>query len=70
MKLINIHGNELEYVTILEYLEDMRIFSVGKSGDGFLFVEGCDSWFAVTLTKEQMIMLAKEILGLALKEGV
>jgi len=52
--------------SILNVLEKGRVFTINKIPDGrFDFVEGCDENFGVVLTKEQMIILAAEILKLA-----
>lgn len=51
--------------TMLEIMEECRVFTVYKEGDEFEIVESCDQYFRVNLTKEQLLALADEIKALA-----
>jgi len=55
-------------VKILEKLCYNRVFSITKrdNKDGtFLFMEMCDDYFGVDLTKDEMLQLSEEIKSLA-----
>lgn len=54
-----------EYGSVLEALGEERIFSVAVNENGFCFTEECDNYFDTTISKEQMLMLAAEIVDLA-----
>lgn len=45
----------------LDRLEDDRIFSVDHDDDGFVFVEKCDSYFEVRLTRAEFVALIEEM---------
>jgi hypothetical protein len=51
---------------ILDKLAEERIFTVEKVGGGVKFTEGCDRYFEVVLSKEEMRKLAGELDRLAL----
>jgi hypothetical protein len=51
--------------SMLEFLDNERIFSVEKDGEQFVFTEECDRYYTTRLSKEQMVTLACEILTLA-----
>lgn len=52
-------------MTILQKLEDKRVFSIAKTGDDFEFIEECDRWFGATLTRDEVLQLAAELVALA-----
>jgi len=55
--------------TILDALHDARAFVITKTIDGrFDIAEACDNNYGAVLTKEQMLILAAEIVAMA--EGV
>lgn len=49
--------------TVLELLDDERIFSVvrNKETGGLIFIEECDRYFRLELTKKQVETLIKEL---------
>lgn len=48
--------------SILKLLEDESVFSIRKKEDGqFDIFEECDTYFSVTLTREQFSQLIKEM---------
>lgn len=58
--------NDEKYNTMLEALADQRVFGIGVEEDNkFTIQEGCDNYFEVELTKEQLILLGQEIIDLA-----
>lgn len=52
---------DTDYESILDALSDERVLTLSKAGEAFELTEACDSYFTVTLTKEQLIALADEI---------
>ena len=54
---------------VLSILENDRVFTIGKQADGsYGVIEGCDECFGVTLTRDQMLKLAQEIIDYVGKE--
>lgn len=52
--------------TVLDALDEARVFAVEATDDrSFLFVERCDDYYRVILTKEQVLLLADELRSLA-----
>lgn len=52
--------------TVLDALKRARVFDIEKTDDGrFVLEECCDSAFAATLTREQLLRLADEIRTMA-----
>jgi hypothetical protein len=53
--------------TLLDALQNGRVFSVSKAnnGDGFCVMEECDSYFNLVLTREQLYELGSELQALA-----
>jgi hypothetical protein len=52
--------------TVLDALDEARVFAVEATDDrSFLFVERCDDYYRVILTKEQVLLLADELRALA-----
>lgn len=52
--------------TMLELMEEERIFYISKESDGmFRITENCDDYFSVKLTKESLEQLGKEMIELA-----
>lgn len=65
-KVIKIDGVKGEYNSISEALKEERACSVTKGKDGgFLVAECCDGIYGVTLSKQQLIDYANELLELA-----
>ena len=57
---------DLEGFPILTELHKSKVFSIGFLSDGRAkIVEGCDEWFAVTVSKKELKQLASEITELA-----
>ena len=55
-----------EVKQLLDALDEARVFAVEATDDGrFLFVERCDDYYRVILTKEQVLLLADELRSLA-----
>jgi hypothetical protein len=55
---------------ILRRLEDERVFSVTPMDEGGFYIqEQCDTWFAVELTRDELLALADELKALAAKQG-
>ena len=51
-------------MTILDLLNDEQVFAIDANADGTYEVyEKCDTHYAVTLTRDQMVELAQEILA-------
>ena len=51
--------------TILDALDEARIFNVEKADDGrIIFEESCDRYFSAKLTKAQVLALADELRAL------
>ena len=51
-------------MTILDLLNDEQVFAIDANADGTYEVsERCDEYYAVTLTRDQMVGLAQEILA-------
>ena len=58
--------NGEQFNTVTEALRDNQVCIMGKNGDGtFEIIEGCDKWFGLTLTRQQLIDYANELLELA-----
>ena len=54
------------YDTMLEAMEDRRVFNIKRRDDGrFDVVECCDSCFGLTVTREQLLALTREIAVIA-----
>lgn len=51
--------------TILGQLSRNNVFSVVKQGKEIRFTEGCDCYYWATLTKEEVLQLAQELIDLA-----
>jgi len=58
-------GKETEYETMLEIMKERRIFTVHEDNGKFVFIEKCDGHFDATLTKEQLVALASELIELS-----
>ena len=60
-----IPGNPSYYTSVLEALDDNRIFGITKAedDDSFEITEKCDDYFSLTLTKDQVRTLAQELLA-------
>jgi hypothetical protein len=53
-------------MNLLKKLESKKVFSINKQKNGqFLIEEGCDTYYSVEFTAEELIELAKEIEQLA-----
>ena len=50
-----------EGATVLECLDEARIFSVKKSGKMFVFTEECNQFYFAHLTKPQVRVLISEL---------
>jgi hypothetical protein len=60
-------GGHLNTESMIEAMQKARIFSLDL-GDGFVvFREECDGHFAAKLNKEQLLVLAQELIDLAEK---
>lgn len=58
-----------EYPTIVEALEYNRVLKIKRSDAGFFIVtEGCDEYFDIALTPEQLTMLGRELIEMANEE--
>ena len=55
----------MEYETILDALKENRIFEIERIDGGFEITEGCDQYFRVRLTPEQLKALGEELMALA-----
>ena len=67
MKFIKTYNNyEVEFDSVLEALDQSDVFKIYKFKDGFEIIEQCDSVFGLSVTKEQLLILADEIRELAL----
>ena len=67
MKFIKTYNNyEVEFDSVLEALDQSDVFKIYKFKDGFEIIEKCDSVFGLSVTKEQLLILADEIRELAL----
>jgi ribosomal protein L5 len=56
---------EEEKETILDKLGYEQIFNISKEeNDIFKIREGCDNYFSVNLTKEEVLQLAQELIDL------
>lgn len=63
MKIKRDDGALVEADTVLECLSLARVFKVVEMEEGqFLFEENCDGAFGVILSKEQVALLAGELL--------
>jgi hypothetical protein len=59
---------EEEFPTILHALDMKRVFTISVYDlTHFEITEGCDNYFSVVLTKDQLITLGHEIVNLALQ---
>ena len=57
---------DTEVKTMLDLVASARIFGVEKTADGgFELSERCDDYFRVTITRDELIDLANELLALA-----
>lgn len=52
-------------MSILQRLDDERIFNVSKEGVLIAFTERCDDHFTVELTPDEVRQLAQELLNIA-----
>lgn len=50
---------------MLDRLDNERIFSIYKDGDGFIITEECDGYFEVRLKADELRRLAEEIIELS-----
>ena len=55
----------MENFPILAKLENEKVFSITREGDGFRFVEGCDNYFSIVLSVEETRTLGMELIALA-----
>jgi hypothetical protein len=61
----NVKGNK-EYTTILDAVGDCCVFHIDKNDDGtFTMTEGCDGYYRVELSKDQLIQLGNELIAFA-----
>lgn len=51
--------------SILEKLDEKRVFYIEKLGDKFEIIECCDNYFSLVITREEMLKLSEEIKKLA-----
>ncbi len=51
--------------TMLEIMDECRVFEIVKHDGKFVLCEKCDEYFGVSLTKEQLLALADEMKSLA-----
>ena len=59
------HKGDTMTTPILSKLEKERVFSVQIDGHGFCFVEECDTYFALHLSRAEVFELAAELIALA-----
>lgn len=57
-----------EKKSMIGFLEANAVFNIYKHKEGYLITEGCDHYFRVHLTKEELIKLAQELIDFANKE--
>lgn len=57
-------GND-HYETMLEALDVARVLRVSKINGRFGLMEGCDEFFSVDLSSEQLALLGNEFIALA-----
>lgn len=61
----------IEKESVLDALDEARIFSVDPTENGeFVFAECCDYFYEATLTKEQVLMLANELRVMVGEPGI
>jgi hypothetical protein len=51
---------------MLDQLDKGRIFSIERHGEIFRITEGCDNYFWIDVTKEELYELGQEIKNIAL----
>jgi hypothetical protein len=65
--IVDITGHRIQADSMLGAMKEARIFKV-KAEDGFaVFREGCGSYFAARLAKQQVLTLAQELIDFAEK---
>lgn len=58
----------IECGSVVDALEKLQVVEITEQPDGtFLFLDACDRWFGVNLTKEQVLALAAELVNMATK---
>lgn len=58
--------DEPDRTPMLLALREARVLNIGRLDDGrFVLQEGCDDWFSLAMTKEEVIALAHELISLA-----
>ena len=66
VKIESSSDGETDGKTLLDALDEARIFSVVKTDDGrFVFEESCDRYFNATLSQDQLLVLSDELRALA-----
>ena len=66
VKIESSSDGETDGKTLLDALDEARIFSVVKTDDGrIVFEESCDCCFNATLSKNQLLALSDDLRALA-----
>jgi hypothetical protein len=66
MVTIDNGGDGASGKTLLDALDEARVFNVSKEETGrFRIEESCDRYFSAVLTREQLLALADELRALA-----
>ncbi len=57
--------SEIECLNAFDAFSSAKVFDVFEADGKFVFVEGCDGFYEVALTKEQLLAFAAELKALA-----
>lgn len=58
-----------EYNSIRDALERSSVLTISQTSSGFVLSEGCDEWFRVCLSPDQLRAFAAELVSLAGEVG-
>lgn len=61
----NDHLEMRQYPSMLDALEKETIFAIEKKGDLFEFTEQCDLYFSCMLSRDQLRILAQELIDIS-----
>lgn len=57
-------ANESKGESILQYLDESYVFKLVRHGSIFVAIDGCDNYWVVPLTRDDISELIKELQGL------
>jgi hypothetical protein len=58
-------GRPQEFNSVLDALKSERVIKIARYADGFDVREGCDGWFYLLLSPDQLHLLGEELIALS-----